>query len=96
MLLHDARYTIAITPVQFDYNLDIQGGKYRDVSILNARSYPDAPLNNKVSSYITTEVHHIKNSSFCFTKSNTDDLKDISKMQLYIYHTTGFIKRGES
>lgn len=95
MRLSGLRYTISITPIQFDYDRDVRSGKFADMSSLSAYCYPDTFLSNKVSSYVTTEVHHVKNGSFCFTKCNTDDLIDNSRMQLYAYHTTGFVKRGD-
>lgn len=96
MSLRGVQYTIAITPVQFKYERDISKGKYMPASSLMLYDYPRAPLNNKASSYVTTEVHHVKNGSFCFTKSNTDNLLDVDLMQIYTYHTTGFVKRSES
>lgn len=90
--LKNSRYSISLTPMQFSYNDDIvlTNEKFKDVSALLDRDYPSKCINNKVSSYITTEIHHIKNSSFCFTKSNTDTLSSNQTMQLYSYKTTGF------
>ena len=94
MTLQGSRYSVSITPVVFNYARDIDAytGKFNDVSVLSQKDYPDESLSNKVSSYITTEVHHVTNHSFCFTKSDTDRLSSNDNVQLYMYHTSGFRK----
>ena len=44
---------------------------YNSISSLAEHDYLSVATSNKVSSYVTAEVHHLKNDSFCFTRSDT-------------------------
>ena len=71
---------MTVTPVVLQNgDIDLDTWKYRNISAITDSGYPTAPTSNKNSSYLVTEVHHLKNSSFCFTRSDTDKL-DASKV----------------
>ena len=62
-----------------------------NLSSLSAYSYQKRPLSNIASSYVTVELHHMTNSSFCFTKSNTNNLANDDVVQFYSYYTNGYL-----
>lgn len=73
-----SRYSVDITPVSFDMLEDLSAKtvcrvKEIDALVANGSGY-STPLSNTVSSYVSIEVHHIRNNSFCLTKNNTDDI----------------------
>lgn len=89
--LGKSRYSISITPTIFNQaDINHTSFKYNDISCLISCSYPETTFDgNKNKPYLITEVHHIKNDSFCFTRSDTDTL-DGSKVQFYQYYTIGY------
>ena len=90
--LNGKHYFARVTPVVLlssDVNLGTYA--YNSISSLAEHDYLSVATRNKVSSYVTTEVHHMKNDSFCFTRSDTDKL-DGSAVQYYQYYVTGFKK----
>lgn len=88
--LGKSRYAISLTPTILDSS-DVQSTtfKYNDISALSTTSYPEQFVENKNKTYLVNEVHHVKNDSFCFTRSDTDTL-DGSKVQYYQYYTIGY------
>ena len=90
--LNGKHYFARVTPVVLlssDVNLGTYA--YNSISSLAEHDYLSVATSNKVSSYVTAEVHHLKNDSFCFTRSDTDKL-DGSAVQYYQYYVTGFKK----
>ena len=90
--LNGKHYFARVTPVVLlssDVNLGTYA--YNSISSLAEHDYLSVATSNKVSSYVTVEVHHLKNDSFCFTRSDTDKL-DGSAVQYYQYYVTGFKK----
>lgn len=88
----DCRYTVTITPLQFNPNRDFnENNLFNDISVLSCIDYPTIPLKTKNQTYITTEIHHLKNNSFKITRSDTDNLIDNeNNFQLYSYYVTGY------
>lgn len=90
------RYNIVVTPMLFhedDYYFYSysQTNQFDDsVSNVSSYSYPNDPLDNIASSYVTVELHHMANDHFCFTKSNTNDLLLDDIVQFYSYYTSGY------
>ena len=90
------RYNVSITPMLYHNDDYIQSHSSDRVfngnlSSLSAYSYQKRPLSNIASSYVTVELHHMTNSSFCFTKSNTNNLANDDVVQFYSYYTNGYL-----
>jgi len=90
--LNGKHYYVRVTPtILLSDDVDLDTYYYNTISTLTCNDYLSSATENKVSSYLTTEVHHLKNNSFCFTRSDTGKL-DASAAQYYQYYVTGFKK----
>lgn len=87
-----SHYTVSITPIQFNPERDMDSlGTFLDISALQSADYPVEAIKNKNSTFVTTEVHHMKNDSFQITRSDTDRLlSNENDIQLYSYYVTGY------
>lgn len=87
-----SHYAVTITPIQFNSSRDLNSsGTFKDISVLQNYDYPAEALKSKNQTYVTTEVHHLKNNSFQITRSDTDRLlSNENDIQLYSYYVTGY------
>lgn len=87
----DNRYVINITPVQFNSSdLSTIDNIIINENTLSNISYPSTANNDKNKTFVNYEVHSITNSSFCITRSRTDDLRKNNDIRYIQYYVSGY------
>lgn len=94
-LAYDNRYSVSLTPVQFNNNdLEKKSTTY-NIKLINEddllrTSYPTIPNNDKNKTFVNYEVYGMTNKSFCITRSRTDDLMDNNTIRYIQYYVSGY------
>lgn len=84
-LKYNNRYSVSITPVQFNQNdLDYSATK------MTTTSYPASPNTNLNKTFVNFEVHSMTNTGFCITRSRTDDLTNNNTIRYIQYYVSGY------